>query len=536
MKDKLSVLDIMQFGVDTKHSKGLTKDEASHIKEMLDKCAKVAVELECNLPELLPSNCFMADREIDKSYDYCLSSCDNYCNPKCIVPNCDIKDQWCDPSDCLLSIPECMDCNKVANCDSCINPFSVMAPNRAKISQELKPLNSISYAKGVNEVTVDGSLIGDRGVEVTSIGQMVDYNSIYNTWKKIIDVVVENNGWVNERCSTHVHLLTGHITHNNRHEKGYRKDRTSIRYNSLEEPIPEVVVANFHQLCRRYEHALQWMFATGSSVGHLTRWVKFRQPILLMASPLLESMCEVNTSIQKECETAVKKPKYSTISYFYSSFDSNSDAEIFHVEARFADGNLCTAAIASLGCLLFSMLMKAVDISRYGIISVGSEDTIKRINKLSNILVNNNGDYNSLRVSETAEVLDYISEYQEDSLELLILVEPYLKRLGDAYDVLTHLANRPICLLRALDNLSWEEINRHLDPKYQTKITKDRSIDRILEIIDLNQAESKSRKDWNREVSKITGLDQKKVKGLLSFLISKNEIKWSERAQTYIRF
>ena len=56
----------------------------------------------------------------------------------------------------------------------------------------------------------DGSLLGKKGAEVITVGRRVDYWEFYKMAKTIIDTAVTKGAYVNERCSTHMHVLAGY--------------------------------------------------------------------------------------------------------------------------------------------------------------------------------------------------------------------------------------------------------------------------------------------------------------------------------------
>ena len=348
-----------------------------------------------------------------------------------------------------------------------------------------------------------------------------------------MSIAREHGAWVNERCSLHIHMMSQYVPKDGKHLKG---QRANLIYNSLERPIPEEIGINFHQLFRRFEHCLIWMFSAGNSLASLTRWEKFRQPVLEIASPVIIGMPNLSASISQFCFNKVRKEKYATINYWYSQFNIDNDFNIFHVEIRLSDGLLCPAAAASLACLIYALLLKAVDISRYGILSVGSNDTIVKIQEMRKTLLNNNRDYNAPRFSDTSNIIQYIPEFQEQSIEFIQFLESYLKNMGNSYEILLQLAERPISFRLAEDNMSWDEINKTIDSDFKRYKPENDIVDDILLAIDLGHVlDSESKDHWIEEMATIYDKDSLLIKSMIASMTRENIITWSNKTNSFIR-
>jgi len=536
MKDNLSLINLIPYGSANKiPAQGLSEKDATYWKDILSSVIRIAVELEMNLPDSY--NCI----EMSGGAESCLCKkiINNECKPSCLREDCNLKNtNDCNPQTCLSIISSCTTCTEaIIDCSVCKKYLNLkeVSPNtlRGKISAELKPTNNVTKAKGVSQVITDGSLSGDGGVEITTIGQYPDYFSLYEDYDHIIKVAKENRAWINERCSLHVHMLTQHIPDNG---VAVKNQNSNVYYNPLEKPIPNEIGINFHQLLRRFEHVLIWMFSSGNSIGNLTRWEKFRQPILTIASPVISDMNLVSNILMDFCRNKVKREKYSTFNYYYSKFSDSNEFRVFHLEARFADGTMIPSVVASLGCILYAMLLKAVDISRYGVLSIGSEPVIARINQMRKALMNNNRDYNSPRLSNTSSIHKYETLFREEAVEFVKFLEPYLSNMGYAYDVLLSLADNPVSMRRARDNKTWEEIEKDIDPHFNRTNTKKHHVEnKILEIIDLALLFELDNKDWIREASSISSAEEQQVEEAIAYLIKDGKIKWSDTTKTYIR-
>jgi hypothetical protein len=534
MKEKLSFIKIAPYKHMKRRHNPLSKEEAIYWKRYLPKVLRAAVELEYNLNPSRNSTCLIP-RRVDKCL--CVDFINGSCEALCINKECEFyKEDGCGRSVCFDYIRPCDTCTSFKiDCDVCkqkaVGSTSVSSDNqRQRIQRILQPKNSVNHASGVHQVITDGSLWGTGGVEITTIGQIIDYHNLHKLFKNIMTTVQKYGGWVDERTSIHVHLLSQYIPNSGMTRK---EDRMlDVFFNSLEKPIPEEVMVNFHQLLRRFEHVLLWMFSTGDSIYNLTRWEKFRQPIFEIGTPLISGMYNMRDLLEKHCKKVVRKNKYSTFNYFYSQLDPGGLISSLHLEARFADGSFSPAAVASLCCLMSALLLKAVDISKYGLLSVGSEGTINEIIEIRKALLNHNASYDAPRLSDTIGVFKYKDKFISDSKEMVSFLESYLPE--EAFTVLMNLAKEPIALKRALRHLTWDEINKELEP-FEPINTED-AFDDIMEAIDLSHIlDVDSEKDWIAEAVNVLDLPADVIQESISTLTEQGIIKWSAKSRAYQR-
>jgi hypothetical protein len=356
------------------------------------------------------------------------------------------------------------------------------------LTKELKP--SGHYGKvppsGVVNITTDGSLIGGKGVEIITIGRRPDYWEFFQMSKKILDMCKEKGAYLNERCSSHMHLLTSYY------------DGPERRINEMEKEMPEIIAANFHQLCRRYQNAITWMTMALDDPKHLTRWEKFRVSILEI-SPVRKSMASVNQEICHKSTRTSNKEKYGWVNYNNTLFSSNTISQ-FHVEMRVADSTMCPSYYAGIACLFYALLIKAAEISRYGVLKIGEEDWLSHAMEIKEAILNNTGGYDGNRFGNTKATLNYREELEASSMEMLNQLKGILLKLGPAYDVLTKLAHQPVAL-RRIEGDKWEDIEVNLSVGMEAA---DQIEFRMNEIIDLRHIEDcHSIDEWIDEVSKI---------------------------------
>jgi len=517
--------------------KELAPAEVRYWKEQVKRLTKVGIEFEFNLPDQKGScrgdNIQCPCVHID---DSCWAVCANIedCKKIPCYDTCANKSAKCSPEKCAKCkdfgfncigttcadfMSTCFVCDKFhKNCDTCPKKYDPdKDPQRTRdlLTDELQP--SRSYGKisssGVVAVTTDGSLKGGKGVEIITVGRRVDYWEFYTMSKSIIEKVVGYGGYLNERTGSHMHVLTSY------YEEGGA--------NELERPMPQIILANFHQLCRRYQNALVWMTTALDDPNHLTRWEKFRVSILDV-SPVTKDMRKVVEEVSRNAGGN----KYALVNYNSLRF-IGENVERFHVEFRQADSTLCPTYYAAIACLHYALLAKAVEISRYGLLKVGDEGWLKKAKEMKKIILNGTGDYESSRVSNTAKLLDNVDYFVQESLDLVGQLKGILLKLGPAYDVLLKLAKKPASL-RRIDGDKWKDIEKDLAVEMGTA---DKLEIKMSEVIDLKLIDDcRDVKEWVSEVQKMLLEDTDLGKGagtdeIMEFVENKTregEVIWSE--------
>lgn len=500
--------------------------EMVYWKGALKKLLKVGIEFEFNLPEqkgnckgdsnacpccqMLEDSCWqMCANEkscVEKRvFDLCMNqtgTCEADDCPKCEHYKAK-ENVECAGIYCPSFVSMCLVCDKFKiDCKTCENRYD---PNknpediRARITDEMHPSNSYGEIKkfGVHSITTDGSLLGQKGAEVITVGRRVDYWEFFKMSSNIINSAVEKGAYVNERCSIHMHLLASYFS------KIFPGDDSSgvpSQINELEKPMPEIILANFHQLCRRYQNAMTWMTTGLDEPQRLTRWEKFRVSVLEI-SAILNNMPTVKDMVASNAGGN----KYGWVNYNFCTFDKKNNVKRLHLEMRFMDGLLSASAIAALACMYHALMIKAVEISRYGIVEVGDNEWMEQARIMKEAMMNGTGGYDGDRFSNTKDLHKYYDLLIGESLELVRQLKHILIKMGPAYEVLEKLAERP-CALRCIEGRSWKEIEKELavivneDDKLQIAVD---------ECIDLRYiSECHTLEEWVGQTAKILQEDK----------------------------
>jgi len=449
-------------------------------KGALKKILKVGAEFEFNLPDQ-KGGC--------KGNNPCCPcvSINTGCWTTCVKKSvCEMP--ACDGVYCPDFETACIGCEKFKiKCDGCKERFDPSKnPNeiRSRIQEELRP--SLCYGivgTGVHSITRDGSLLGDKGMEVVTVGRRVDYWEFYSMVKSIMDKAVSKGAYMNERCSTHMHLLASYYGKTNKQKREDDAENLEIpgvptNISEMEKDMPEIIMANFHQLCRRYQNAVTWMTIALDNPKHMTRWEKFRVSVLPI-SAVLNTMPNVQATVRHN--SACGNPhgnKYGWVNYELCSFTPAGNVKRFHVEMRAADGILCPSAIAAMACLYYALAVKAVEISRYGILEVEDKEWLDKSLQIKEAMMNNMKDYNAGdRFSDTSNLHKYYDVLREESLDLCRQLKHILIKTGPAYNVLECLAQKPIALRRC-EGEDWEKIEKDIEvprteeTRFETKVNE----------------------------------------------------------------
>ncbi len=525
------------FQVPTKPA--LETEEVRYWKNNLAKILKAGLEFEFNLPNKKGS-CKGASNHCP-----CIKKTpENDCWTKCLMEEkCkkELKDEFtkvCSGFTCTGFIMACASCNDFElDCESCAyryDPEKDPDNIRTRLRQNLSPSKNYGQISetGVHDVVCDGSLLGKgkegKGAEIITTGRRVDYWEFFKMIDKIMKEASEKGAYFNERCSIHVHLLASYYGNNDR--SGSRSTMSE-----LEKVLPEIVMANFHQLCRKYQNAITWMSMGLNDPEYMTRWEKFRMSILEV-SPVNNSM---NDIIQiMENKSGKNRGKYGWVNYMFCRFDQQNNLTKFHIEMRSLDGIMSPSAVTAMTCLFYAMVIKAVEISKYGLLEIGNEEWVQTTLHTKNRLMNGSGDYNGSRFSYTGELgpTDF-AFLTKESIELNDQLKHILLKLGPAYEVIEKLAYKPTALRRC-EGDSWKKIEDDLS----VYIPKETKLEKLLTShIDMRTyVQCKDEKEWAVRVSKDISEEENEdvSEALLAVILankSDGEYLWSSNLGTMLK-
>ena len=566
----------------------LTKEEEQYWLHILEKILKVGIEFEFNLPEkkgvcsgysgfcycIHEENCGTLSSNYCNNCEICqqIGDCsicsarvDKKCSRRPKTKRCDDFELACSSKEhrlalidkCSDFVSPCISCHEYkrpCSIDKCSLISKTKSPQevRSELEDVLCPTNFVATTgkHGVLLVTRDGSLVSDGGVEIPTVGRRPHFSTIYKMCENIINECTKRGAYVNHRTSIHVHTLAGYLDKFplDKADSG----RTSpITISELEKPVPEVILSNFHQLVRRFQNALVWMSSAvreSDFPDSITRWGKFRQS-LIPFSAMQTRMYSIIRDMKSNYKKVHGIGTNTFINYSLVKFDPSYNINTFHIEGRFLDGMLSSAAITALTILHYALVLKSVELSRFGILESFNPAELERAKEIKGALMNREETgWDSNRVSDNSNISSYIPMLQEDSKELIYLVKNTLERFYPSFEILMKLADKPVSMrLRehcafSTDPQVWPIIEKELIGEPVSDKNRDLIRTELLEIIKTNTVIECSREDvWIEETLIILGengsIKQEEkaiVLEVLNQLVAERKIFWSKSVGSYI--
>jgi hypothetical protein len=179
------------------------------------------------------------------------------------------------------------------------------------------------------------------------------------------------------------------------------------------------------------------------------------------------------------------------------------------------------------------MLLKAVDLSQYGIIHVGKIDPWRRKVELLNKLSNNDG---NLATSDTIALTDEdIQELRQGGYELLDLLAPTFSWFADnpSLDVLMALVEQPISLMRCA-GYDWDAIESALAQRaILDEVGLDETDRRLMQCIELGEWGALCSPDaWRWHAARELYLTPRDLERRLTILQELRGLQWDARQGT----
>lgn len=490
-----------------------------NLKENVGKCDGKSLICPCNHPE--------------KEERQCYAECK-------IFSSCKLRKKYdCPGIYCVEFVSPCPSCSEaVKDCSKCEffnNPKINPVHSRNNINKVLYPTNTLSSVgkKGVFEVIKDGSLLGDHGVEITTVGRRVSFESFMKQTSEIMTKCVDNGAYLNERCSVHMHLIAGYfkmVVKDGAVAIHYKKgDGSESNFSELETAMPEIILANFHQLIRRYHNALTWISSAGEDYKKLTRWVKFRKSILQYSA--------VKQNMRKVMQDMVANGdghggRYYSINYAPIRFNQDGTIRTFHLESRFCDGLLSPSASSALAILLYTLLLKSISLSQFGIVHSGDGKYMKEAREIQATLSNNNGNWGGPRHSDTSGFEPYREIVRQQANDMLDLLRSELRAHGETMNILRKLSDMP-CSMRLCKGDSWEKIESDLSGSLDIESP---TIKTVLSLIDMSYIDDCiDIGEWVSTISEDLKLSEDNVSSTVKLLTKKNIVVWDGVSGTLSR-
>lgn len=356
------------------------------------------------------------------------------------------------------------------------------------------------------------------GIETQIIGRQPYYPALLEQYREIF-ALLPSGIRARPTCGLHYHALAI----------------------GLSEPVPEIILANVWNLVRRYAPYLRFLTSAGSSYEALCRRRNHTSHLeMVRHTPGVYSMREIQTLLR---DSKIVPEHQNFLNLEHVTFSEDGQVQNFHLEFRFPDADLAPTSIVAKTFLFLALILKAVEISQYGVIHVGRLREWRRKIELLDMLSNNDG---NLATSDTSKVTpEVIEELRTGCRELLELLKPIFVRFArvagegsedhPAFEVLSLLAETPLSLLRA-SGRDWPEIEALLGERAaMTSADWDKSDQRLIRAIELAELTAfTSLQAWKWEAARELFLTPQELDRRLARLDGWRGIKWDAALGTIV--
>jgi hypothetical protein len=356
------------------------------------------------------------------------------------------------------------------------------------------------------------------GIETQIIGRQPYFPALIEQYREIFALLPQGIR-ARPTCGLHYHALTI----------------------GLSEPVPEIILANVWNLVRRYAPYLRFLTSAGSSHEALCRRRNHNSHLeMVRHTPGVYSMREIQTLLH---DSKVVPEHQNFLNLEHVTFSADGQVQDFHLEFRFPDADLAPTSIVAKTFLFLALILKAVEISQYGVIHVGRLHDWRRKIELLDMLSNNDG---NLATSDTSQVTpEIIEELRAGCRELLELLKPIFVRFArvacegsedhPAFEVLSLLAETPLSLLRA-SGRDWPEIEALLSERAAiTSADWDKSDQRLIRAIELAELTAfTSLQAWKWEAARELFLTPQELDRRLARLDNWRGVKWDTALGTMV--
>jgi len=370
----------------------------------------------------------------------------------------------------------------------------------------------------VVNLTHDGSVRGGGttagGHEVLVTGTIEDFATAHRKMVALHDLISKYKLKVDQTCGMHYHLVAGQ-----------------------DDLMPGVILKNLYQLMRRYYAAILYMTSTtgaaatpartyrrrwrGEVPAHISRHgdnqTHFYRAAHLSQSPLGESMASIKEAIASRagryCAFNMGVINEVTAKNMMQ-FDYAGNVTRFHVEFRFPDGSDSPAQVVSQMFLFRALLMKAVELSQFGVLKADSDRVKWNQNKQAVVLLQGDDQGISLVGTEPGDTRietfeQAVAFAKQDAKNLLTSLRSHLMNIdGASLNVLQAIVEKPVWQRRA-ERMTWKRIEQSLMPA--ERVVEGLQQD-ILRLISLNQLTGVPNiANWKYAASQALGVSQVEI-------------------------
>ncbi len=375
-----------------------------------------------------------------------------------------------------------------------------------ELTAELKPsqdMNNLGRL-GVFDISKEHC-----GIEIRVIGRHPHWDAQVHQYRQIMAPLWRNKVRMRPTCGLHFHLLGV----------------------GLSEPVPEIILANLWNIMRRYGPGLKFLTSGGESTAALCRRRQHNaHQEFMRRGPESLTVAEIQQHLKKSFDV----PEHQNFfNLEHLRFNDKGEISTFHVEFRFPDGDLSPLSITAKVFLFLVMMLKAVEISKFGLLHVGKTSQWQRKKELLDLISNNDG---KLATSDTAACLPYLDEYRQNASSLLRFLKSIFILLDNPAElILQSLAESPISLRRHR-GLDWQQIDQELQGLVGSEEKMDEGDYKLCKIIEMGLVEQKEDfQSWLVSAAYLCNCPPEEVSKRLEKYERRNPI-WSQKLGCMVFF
>jgi len=346
------------------------------------------------------------------------------------------------------------------------------------------------------------------GIEVLIIGRHPHWDSLVEQYSQIILPLLAQKVRMRPTCGFHFHLL----------QVGSSED------------IPEIILANLWNIFRIYAPGLKFLTSGGETrEGMCRRRQHNAHQEFIKLCPTLMHMQKIQEVLKKSMDV----PEHQNFfNLEHINFTDEKRVASIHIEFRFPDGDLCPVSITAKTFLFLTMLLKAVEISKFGLLDVEKYPAWDRNLELLDRISNNDG---KVATSDTSDISEsMLEEYRDNGRSLLRFLKSIFLILDNPSEViLKNLVEKPISM-RRIEGQDWQQINDNLAALIAPQRTPDDTDHELIKIIELGLiTELSNETKWHSKVATQLQLTVAKTKQRLQFLNNRDPV-WNHEVGSIV--
>jgi hypothetical protein len=338
------------------------------------------------------------------------------------------------------------------------------------------------------------------GLEIKVIGRLPIFQHFIGHIRTIYGHLEQTGCLPDGRCGMHEHLLAVH----------------------LGEDMPSLILANLWNLTRWYAPALRFITSCGPSRDELTRRSGYCDHAELMALDAARmDMMEIK-SVTEKSERVREHNNFLNIERV--AFAGPELVKAFHFEYRFPDMDMTRIGTVAKAYLPCAFILRAVELSKYGVIDPDPEELARRARLLSRL----SNDRGRDSMSDTSELTDDDLAALRDQARAMVRS---LKPIWTFFDPKVHralslLAMTPVSMLRHHGN-GWSDIESILASTTYRGGSEDPLRDRVVTMLELMEIHGcDTPREWMRRAGRALDVSSLYVGNLLGDMGHSREVRW----------